>query len=792
MEKLPSPKELADALTMAGVEVESITRTGAELNNVITARILSCAPHPNADRLQLCEVATDSQKYSIVCGARNMKAGDRVALALPGAKLPNGVIIKKSKIRGVESEGMMCSEVEMGIKETSEGIMILPEDTPLGADINKVLGPPDFLLEVGITPNRADLLSIRGLAREISAVLGLGFKDKSIEPVEGETDAADIASVNIEVGAPCRRYCARVIENVSIAPSPDDIRKKLEAHGVRAINNVVDVTNLVLLELGQPLHAFDLDRLSDRTIDVRLAAEGETIETIDNKVRKLDPAMLVIADSKAPVALAGVMGGKFSEVSDSTRNILLESAWFEPSSVRRTSRKTGLSSDSSYRFERGVDIKGVRNAIDVAAALINRLAGGKTAKGVIDIYPEEMKQPEISFRVKRCEDLLGISVGVDTVKNIFQRLGVEITEKDGAIKATPPTYRVDLKNEADLVEEVARLSGYGNIPTVMPVAALTPGKPGRHTRIKKTVAEVLTNEGFCEAINYSFISRELFGLTGPVDKKGVTILNPLTEEQVIMRDSLIPSLLDTLRRNLAKKNEEVRIFEFAPAFIAGEDKLPKEEWKVAGVMYGLRFEESWCYPKEGFDFFDVKGVVETVFEGLGANFDLKAMSDAGQKTFHPGKSAVITVNGKVAGAFGEIHPELKMKLDLKRPAYLFEIDVDAVTEAGERKRKYSPLPRFPESTRDIAFIVDESVPYKDIIGAIKMLDAKLIERVELFDVYYAGNIPPGKRSMALRIVYRSMERTLTAEEVEEMHSRVAGVLSSMFAAEVRGEAPTVQ
>src|SRR5574337_662578 len=424
VEKLPSPKELADALTMAGVEVESITRTGAELNNVITARILSCAPHPNADRLQLCEVTTDSQKYSIVCGARNMKAGDRVALALPGAKLPNGITIKKSKIRGVESEGMMCSEVEMGIKETSEGIMILPQDTPLGADINSVLGPPDFLLEVGITPNRADLLSIRGLAREISAVLGLGFKDKITTPIEGEEAAEDIASINIEVGAPCRRYCARVIENVKIAPSPDDIRKRLEAHGVRAINNVVDVTNLVLLELGQPLHAFDLDRLSDRTIDVRLAAEGETIETIDGKVRKLDPSMLVIADSKAPVALAGVMGGKGSEVSEATRNILLESAWFEPSSVRRTSRKIGLSTDSSYRFERGVDIKGVRDAIDRAAALINRLAGGKTAKGVIDLYPEELARPEISFRVKRCEDMLGISVRKDDVMDIFRRLGI--------------------------------------------------------------------------------------------------------------------------------------------------------------------------------------------------------------------------------------------------------------------------------------------------------------------------------------------------------------------------------
>ncbi len=792
IDRLPSPEEAAERLTMSGTEVESIAQRGVELDNVVTARILSCAPHPNAERLQLCEVTTETQKYSIVCGARNMKAGDKVALALPGARLPGGITIKRSKIRGVESEGMMCSEVEMGIKETSEGIMILPEDTPVGQDINKILGPPDYMCEVNITPNRADLLSVRGLARELGAILGLELKDKEIKPAEGEIPADELAAVSIEVGAPCRRYCARVIENVSIGPSPDEVRRRLEAHGIRPINNVVDVTNLVLLEFGQPLHAFDLDKIADRTIDVRLSAENETIETIDGKVRKLDPSMLVIADSKGPVALAGVMGGKGSEVSGSTKNILLESAWFEPISVRRTSRKAGLSSDSSYRFERGVDIEGVRKAVDVAAGLINKLAGGKTAKGVIDIYPEELTPPEINFRVKRCEDLLGIKLGKENIENIFQRLGIKIKEeKDGALKTVPPTYRVDLKYEADLFEEVARLSGYGNIPTVMPVAGLSPGKPGKHTRIKRKIMEVLTNEGFLEAINYSFVSRDLFYLTGPADKKGVTILNPLTEEQVIMRDSLIPSLLDTLRRNLLRKNEEVRIFEFAPVFVPKEGKLPAEKWKVAGLMHGLRFEEAWNCPKEPFDFFDVKGVVESLFVSLGAGFDIKPVDGDYGRVFHPGKSAIIMVNNREAGAFGEIHPELKIRFDLKRPAYLFEADMDAVIDAGERVKKYSPLPKFPESTRDIAFIVTESVPYKEIISSIKGLDTKLIERVELFDVYYAGNIPPGKRSMALRIVYRSMDRTLTNEEVEDIHSKVSKELSDRFGAEVRGEARSV-
>jgi len=405
LEGAPAPDELSDRLTMSGTEIESVTRTGAAFTNVITAQIISCEKHPNADKLSYCKVRTDKEELAIVCGAKNMKAGDKVALAVNGAELPGGLKIKKSKIRGVESQGMMCSEVELGLKDTSSGLMILPPDTPLGVDYSAILGS-DYMMEAGITPNRGDILSIRGLAREAAAVTGARFIDKSFTVEEGGGPVEKAATVSVAPACPCRRYSARVIEGVKTGPSPDDIRARLEAHGIRAINNVVDITNLVLLETGQPLHAFDLDKLNGHRINVRFAAEGESIETIDGKTRSLDTSMLVIADSAVPVAIAGVMGGKATEVSEGTVRVLLESAWFEPSSVRMTSRKLGLSSDSSYRFERGVDIDGVAKALDMAANLILKLAGGAATKGTIDIRAVKAVPAEIDFRLKRAEELL--------------------------------------------------------------------------------------------------------------------------------------------------------------------------------------------------------------------------------------------------------------------------------------------------------------------------------------------------------------------------------------------------
>ena len=795
IEDLPPPRELAEALTMTGTEVESVADLSSEIKGVVVAEILSVEPHPNADKLTVCSVRTDRETYGIVCGAANMKSGDRVALALDGAVLPGGIKLKKAKIRGVTSQGMMCSEVELGLAESSEGIMILSRDAPLGADIPEALGLKDFIMDIGVTPNRADILSIRGLAREAAAVTGKGLREKEFKVAESDRAARDIIKVAIEADAPCRRYAARVVEGLIVGPSPDHIKTRLESHGLRPVNNVVDITNYVLLELGHPLHAFDLDKVHERSVRVRLAEEGEGLETIDNRTRTLRKGMLVIADPKAPLAVAGVMGGKSTEVTEETRNILIESAWFEPTSIRKTSRALSLSSDSSYRFERGADIENVVRALDMAASMMADIAGGSPARGIVDVYPKKFEPLEIRFRIKRAEELLGVGLEESRVVEAFGSLGITAgPAEDGEMTVRVPSFRVDLKEEADLVEEVARLYGYENIPTTLPEASLSPGRPTALTEIRKKISGALVGSGFSEVVNYSFVSRDAYLLAGGQDPGGVVIVNPLTEEQVVMRCSLMPSLLENLRKNLLKKTGEVRVFEVAPVFLPfpGE-RLPREDWRVTGLMYGHRWDPSWNLPSEPLDYYDIKGVVETLLEAIGIIGGLGTMpvGDEQKKIFHPGKSASCTLGGKPLGVFGEIHPDLSKHFDLKGPAYLFELSIEPLIEAWRVVRRFKRPPRFPSSERDVAFVVNVDIPYGEIINSIELLDTKLIEKVDLFDVYYGSGIPEGKRSLALRITYRSPERTLKQAEVDRIHSRVTDELTSKFGAVLRGQAHTV-
>lgn len=788
LQDIPQAHELARALTMSGTEIESVTPVGSTLENVVTAEVVTCDKHPNADRLSLCTVRTDSESYSIVCGASNMKPGDRVVLALSGAELPGGIKIKRSKIRGVESQGMMCSEVELGLKDTSEGIMILAKDTPLGADINAVLGLGDFMMEAGITPNRADLLSVRGLAREISAVTGARFAEKAavFSVPESDKDVGELATVSIEADAPCSRYLGRVIEGVKVGPSPEPLRKRLESHGIRSVNNVVDATNLILLETGQPLHAFDLDTIEGAALDVRFAGPDESMETLDGKSRVLGTDILVIADARGPVAVAGVMGGGRTEVRDSTSRILLEGAHFDPSAVRRASKRLGLSTDSSYRFERGVDPCSTALAINGAAALITAVAGGKIARGLLEIGAGAPAREPISFRTKRASDLLGIELTVEESSSIFARLGISVkVEGEGVILATPPSYRNDLKEEVDLLEETARLYGYERMPTTFARTEMSPSNPGRHTSVKKVVREVLVNAGFFEVVNYSFVSSRLFAMASCNADAGIRVKNPITEDQVLMRASLLPSLLENLKANLLKKNEEVNIFEIAPVFLPG-GRLPKETWSLSLLMHSGRYAKAWNSPVEWVDFYDVKGVAEKLLGGLGIK-DVE-FRPASHRLMHPGKSADMIVGGRVAGSIGALHPDLFSDYGLKRETLLLEADIDLFAGSFGLGGSYRPLPRFPESSRDIAFIVDEKYLYGEIISLIGRLDEKLIERVELFDVYCGNNIPAGKRSLAIRIVYRSSERTLTSEEVDAIHNRAIEALVAGFDAQVRGPA----
>ncbi|HHL39654.1 MAG TPA: phenylalanine--tRNA ligase subunit beta [Deltaproteobacteria bacterium] len=778
--------ELAERLTMTGFEVEGVEETEALSSKVVTAEILTVEPHPNADKLSLCRVATDKDEYTVVCGARNMKPGDKVALALAGARLPGGVKIKKSRIRGVQSEGMMCSEVELGIADTSEGIMILPDDTPLGEDVNTLLKLGDAVLDVAVLPNRPDCLSVRGLAREISAVTGAAFRD--VEPALKETGAPVDELARIEVEAPqvCRRYAARVVEGLIVGPSPRWLSRRLEAMGVRSVNNVVDVTNYVLLELGQPLHAFDLDLVKDSTLVVRTAREGESIVTLDGVARALREGMLVIADASGPQAVAGVMGGRATEVTGSTTRVLIEAAWFDPRSVRRTSRELNLSTDSSYRFERGVDIEGVAQALDRAAALMADIAGGRVAAGRIDRRIGGFEPRRVRFRLERASRLLGLPLDADDVAAKLSSLGITLvdTGTPGVWTAEPPSYRCDITLEADLIEEVARLTGFDAVEATVPAAPIASTGGERTVHLKRHVKTLLVNSGFCEVMNYSFISQDAFAAACPAGKKGVVILNPISEDQVVMRTSLLASLMENLTLNLSRRNDEIKIFEFGPVFEDADDRVV-EKWKVAGLMYGSRNPASWNNPAVPLDFYDVKGVVEKLMESLALDELMTVSASGSAGFFHPGRCAEVFLNGKFVGIFGEAHPEILKRYELRRAAYLFELDIESVARLYSPARSYRPIARFPGSSRDVAFIVDDSVPYGEIIDEINGLHIKLIEKIDLFDVYYGSEIPPGKRSLALRVVYRLADRTLTHAEVDEAHEKLTRRLVEKFGVELR-------
>ncbi|MEK6531806.1 MAG: phenylalanine--tRNA ligase subunit beta [Deltaproteobacteria bacterium] len=789
---LPMPKDLGQALTDAGIEVEGITPVSSGLSGVVSAEVMEVKKHPNADRLNLCEVKIDSASYSIVCGADNMKPGDKVALALPGAILPGGVSIKKSKIRGIESSGMMCSESELGLKDASVGIMILPQDAPLGVDINTALGLNDFMLEVNIMPNRPDILSIEGLAREIGAVLAVECKAGDFYLTENGAPIEKIISAVISEDGLCRRYCARVIEGVEIRESPWLIKSRLKSHGIRAVNNIVDATNYIMLLTGHPLHAFDLDRIIGSRIEVRQARHEERIETIDGGAMVLNDATPVIADAERAVAIAGIMGGKATEIGEATKRVLLEAASFNPPAVRRASKRLGLSTDSSYRFERGVDPDGVARALDAAGALMNLTAGGSVAKGAIDEYPAKPIRRTIRFRVDRAEKLLGMDLKAPKAMDVFARLGIEAClTQDDVIDAIPPGFRQDLVHEIDLAEEVARICGYKSVLETVPASSSLPPEPCAQTLLKRKIRALLSSDGFFEVINFSFISGKSFNSTGGPDRGRIGILNPLSEDQSILRDSLISSLLGNLDLNLSRKTEDIRIFEIAPVFLStDESRAPKEQWRVSGLIYGLRYGLSWNMPKDGVDFYDIKGAVERLVIGLagqGAKIEFRPPLKESPLSvaFHPGKSAAITLSGVPAGTLGELHPDILQEYGLKNPAYAFEMDLEAISSLAGSARVFKELPRFPESTRDIAFLVETQIPYSEIIKSLEQLGAKVIEKVELFDVYYGVSVPKDQKSLAIRLTYRSIEKTLTAEEVDEVHSRAIDTLVKRFNAVVR-------
>ncbi len=783
------PEEIAERLTMSGLEVESIEYLGKGLEDIVVAQILDIRPHPNASKLVLCDVTDGTRKYNVVCGAKNMKTGDKVALARagtrlpPSAKFPEGVLIQSARIRGEVSEGMLCAENEMGLGNEGDGILILSESARVGARLIDEMGLNDVIIEVGVTPNRPDCLSVIGIAREVAAVLGKRVNHPDYAVSEEGDDIGKLASVEVIDSDGCPRYSCRVITGITIAPSPEWLKTRLEASGIRSINNVVDVTNLVLLELGQPLHAFDYDLIEGRKIIVRPAKEGESIETLDGIERTLTREDLLICDAQKPVAIAGVMGAANTEISELTRNILLESAYFNPVRVRRTSRRANLRSESSYRFERGVDPNGVVRALDRASELIRRLSGGSVARGKIDVYPNPIMPKELSLSTGRVNSVLGAEIESEGIRQILEGLEIKaLNTKGGEISFRVPTFRVDITREIDLVEEVARHYGYNSIDATLPAVRMKTEGVKKEKAIEGRLKDVLTSLGFLEVINYSFEDPEFLGLFS--ENEPLRILNPLTKEGSVMRTNLIAGILRNVILNLSHQVRDIRVFEIGRVFIPGENRLPLEIRKIAGAVTGKRQADIW--DKEEFDFFDLKGILERVFEVFSISEGVRFEEAPQIRFLHAGKSAKALLGGEEAGFFGELHPEFQERLGISKRVYIFEIDLDKLSSSikGVEKR-FRPLPKFPSVRRDIALVVDERVAVGDVLNEIKKVESSLIEDVNVFDVFKGEPVGKGKKSIAVSMILRASDKTLTDEEANEAQAKALKRLESALGAELR-------
>jgi len=787
-----SPAELVDRLTMAGFEVESIRETGPSFTNVVVAKILSVKPHPEADKCILCELATGDNTYPVVCGAGNVSPGDVVPLAKVGATMPGGYTIRSSKIRGEVSEGMLCSEQELGIGDDAAGIMILPDNLTIGLDLAEALDLKDTVLDISITPNRSDCLSIIGIAREVSAITGskLKYPDSTVQ--ENEEDINRITSVEILDTDLCPRYSGRIIKNVTIKPSPLWMRRRLEAVGLRAINNIVDITNYVMLELGQPLHAFDYRFLEEGRIVVRRSRTGETFTSLDEKERILETDTLMICDGVKPVAIAGIMGGLNSEVKEDTETIFLESAYFAAPSIRKSAKLLGMNTDAAFRFGRGVDPEGVIRALDRAVQFMAEISGGTVCKGYIDQYPRKIETArDIPLRIRRVNEILGTEIETAEIIKILESIDMVICgEEDGIYRVAPPTYRVDITREIDLVEEIARLYGYDNIPvTLPPVSVVTVSKDRKEILIDR-LREILRGAGYSEIITYSFVSTdsvEWLALKEDDERrKRIKIKNPLSEDQSVMRTTLVSSLLETMKKNAHNGCFDLKVFEIGRVFFhRKEGELPVEKNLLGCLITGQLYDDLWS-SKMYADFFDLKGCIENVFDGLKIS-DLIFRSDYRETFLNPGKSCGIYVGDQCIGFLGEVHPDILVRMDLKNGAYVYEINLDILENLFTGEMLYKELPRFPSVVRDVAFIVGQELEAQKILNLAMNMNKELLEKVSIFDVYSGKSVPQGMKSLGMRFVYRSSDRTLTDDEASQMHAGIIKNIVDLTEAKIRGE-----
>ncbi len=775
------PAALADWLTMAGLEVKGLEVIGGHWGNIVVGQIMAINPHPNADRLSLPTIDLGAEQATVVCGAPNLRLGDKVAFACVGAQLIDGhtgqlSTLKSAKIRGVVSSGMVCSEKELGISDRHEGIMVLPDEAPVGAPLSDYLG--DAILNLDITPNRPDCLSVIGIAREIAALTGQSLHLREVGYEEAASLVDQQIAVEISAADLCPRYCASLIMGIKVAESPGWMQQRLVAGGMRPISNIVDVTNYVMLEFGQPLHAFDYDRIKGKRIIVRRASNSESIVTLDGVERVLAGDMLVIADEERSVAVAGVMGGANSEVTQETTSILLESASFNPASIHYTGRTLGLPSEACMRFERGIRPELTLPALKRATQLIAELGGGKAAKGLVDVYPGKLEQKPILLSTGEVKRLLGVSFSREQIVGSLTSLGFDCKPAGSAseVLVTAPYWRSDIHLAVDLIEEVARIMGYGRMPTTMLSQPIPKQNLEPIIGLKREVRRSIIGYGFQEIITYSLTSLEMLNKLSPdphpLEPMPLRVANPMTVEQEYLRPHLRANLLAALSANRRHEDGGVRLFELGRVYLPRPKGLPDEREVLCGLLSGPKLEKSWQGRDELPDFFEAKGVVEGLLSQLGVEASFEECSD---DSLHSSKQAAIVIGGKRLGVVGELHPKVLQSFEIAEAVYLFEIDLVALLPFTIAHKMFKPIPRFPDIVRDMALVVDAGIAHRKVLELIKSFP--LVERVAIFDVYSGDQVPQGKKSLAYRLTFQSPTHTLTDNEINKVQQQILDKLS---------------